>query len=101
MAARDHYQPPETVRALLPNGIEVTVSAEQARLCHYQLVTESADTSAPELDTELELALTEPAAEPPTPAEVRAWAQANGLDCPDKGRIPDRVMQAYRDAHSD
>ncbi|TCO56793.1 Lsr2 family DNA-binding protein [Actinocrispum wychmicini] len=88
MAARDHYQPPETVRALLPNGIEVTVSAEQARLCHYPLVTEPADTADERSETD-----------PPTPADVRAWAQATGVDCPDKGRIPDRVMQAYRDAH--
>ncbi|TCO56903.1 Lsr2 family DNA-binding protein [Actinocrispum wychmicini] len=89
MAARDHYQPPETVRALLPNGIEVTVSAEQARLCHYPIVSETADTEGEQPETD-----------PPTPADVRAWAQATGMDCPDKGRIPERVTQAYRDAHS-
>jgi hypothetical protein len=30
--------------------------------------------------------------------EIRAWAQANGYKVTDRGRIPDRVMQAYEAA---
>lgn len=28
-------------------------------------------------------------------AEVRAWAQSNGIDVPDRGRIPASVLDAY------
>ncbi|MBV9823121.1 MAG: Lsr2 family protein [Actinobacteria bacterium] len=31
--------------------------------------------------------------------EIRAWAQANGYQVTDRGRIPDRVMEAYEAAH--
>lgn len=32
------------------------------------------------------------------PKEVRAWAKAEGLDCPKRGQIPRRVLDAYRNA---
>jgi hypothetical protein len=32
-------------------------------------------------------------------ATVRAWAQENGLEVSEKGRVADSVMQAYEDAH--
>ena len=38
-----------------------------------------------------------PAPAPP-PAEVRAWARANGLDVPDRGRLRPEIHQAWRDA---
>lgn len=28
-------------------------------------------------------------------AEVRAWAQANGFELADRGRIPQKILQAY------
>lgn len=31
-------------------------------------------------------------------AEVRAWAEANGHDCPAVGRVPKRVVDAWREA---
>lgn len=31
----------------------------------------------------------------PSPAEIRAWARHNGLDVPDRGRIPAAVRQAW------
>ncbi len=31
-------------------------------------------------------------------AEVRAWAAANGVDCPDRGRVPKAVVEAWRAA---
>jgi hypothetical protein len=34
-------------------------------------------------------------------AEIRAWAAANGIDCPPRGRIPNTIAQAYADAHPD
>jgi hypothetical protein len=36
----------------------------------------------------------------PTTAEVRAWARANGLDVPDRGRLRPEIHQAWRDALS-
>lgn len=32
-------------------------------------------------------------------AEIRRWARENGLDVADKGRIPRRVLDAFREAH--
>jgi hypothetical protein len=34
----------------------------------------------------------------PSTAEVRAWARANGIDVPDRGRLRPEVHQAWRDA---
>ena len=34
----------------------------------------------------------------PDPAAVRAWAQANKLDVPARGRIPKRVYEAFAEA---
>jgi len=31
--------------------------------------------------------------------EIRSWALANGLTVSDRGRLPGRVVAAYRDAH--
>lgn len=35
----------------------------------------------------------------PTSKELRAWAAANGVDCPVKGIVPRRVRDAYHAAH--
>ena len=40
-----------------------------------------------------------PAAPAPSTAEVRAWARANGLDVPDRGRLRPEIHQAWQDAH--
>ena len=32
---------------------------------------------------------------PPGSATLRAWAKANGVPCPDRGRVPDRVLTAW------
>jgi ERCC4-type nuclease len=42
---------------------------------------------------------TGPAAPAPGAAELRAWARANGLDVPDRGRIPSAVHRAWAGAH--
>ncbi|MGW7646446.1 histone-like nucleoid-structuring protein Lsr2 [Streptomyces bobili] len=34
----------------------------------------------------------------PDPAAVRAWAQANKLDVPARGRIPKKVYEAFTEA---
>lgn len=34
-------------------------------------------------------------------ADVRAWAADNGIDCPDRGRVPLKVVQAYIQAHQE
>ena len=39
------------------------------------------------------------AAPGPTTGEVRAWARANGMRVPDRGRLDADVWQAWRDAH--
>lgn len=36
----------------------------------------------------------------PATAEVRAWARANGIDVPDRGRLRPEVHQAWRDAQA-
>jgi hypothetical protein len=35
---------------------------------------------------------------PPSPAEVRAWAIAQGYDVSDRGRVPSRLVEAFRAA---
>jgi len=35
---------------------------------------------------------------PPSPAEVRAWAIAEGYDVSDRGRVPSRLVEAFRAA---
>jgi ERCC4 domain len=42
-----------------------------------------------------------PGAPAPSTAEVRAWARANGVEVPDRGRLRPAVHQAWRDAHRD
>lgn len=37
----------------------------------------------------------------PTPAEVRAWARANGIDVNTRGTIRNDVMAAYSEAHTE
>jgi adenine-specific DNA-methyltransferase len=32
----------------------------------------------------------------PSTAELRAWARANGLDVPDRGRLRPEILQAWR-----
>ena len=36
----------------------------------------------------------------PNTAEVRAWARANGLTVPDRGRLRPEIHQAWQDAHN-
>lgn len=48
--------------------------------------------------------LTDPLASPTHKAKadlkrIRTWAHENNIDCPDRGRIPQRVLDAYTDAH--
>ncbi len=35
----------------------------------------------------------------PSPKDVRAWAVAQGLDVPTRGRIPATITEAYSSAH--
>ncbi len=35
----------------------------------------------------------------PSAAEVRAWAKDNDIDVPAKGKLPQDVVDAYKDAH--
>lgn len=35
----------------------------------------------------------------PAPAKIREWAKAQGMDVPDRGRIPAEVREAYEAAH--
>lgn len=32
-------------------------------------------------------------------AAFRTWARANGLDVSDRGKVPEHIKAAYRDAH--
>jgi ERCC4 domain/Lsr2 len=40
-----------------------------------------------------------PHAPAPSTAEVRAWARANGVEVPDRGRLRPQVHQAWQEAH--
>lgn len=31
--------------------------------------------------------------------EIRAWAKKNKMECPDRGRIPNKVIEAYNASH--
>lgn len=42
---------------------------------------------------------TTPASRDYDPKAVRAWAAANGVEVPARGRVPLTVIQAYREAH--
>lgn len=35
----------------------------------------------------------------PSSSEIRSWARNAGVDCPERGRVPEHVRQAYADAH--
>jgi hypothetical protein len=35
----------------------------------------------------------------PSPADIRAWARANGFDVPERGRVSSTVREAYVAAH--
>ena len=35
----------------------------------------------------------------PTPKEIRAWANANGYELSERGRVPEEIRQAYEAAH--
>ena len=35
---------------------------------------------------------------PPSNATVRAWARSAGLACPDRGRVPARIVSAFQAA---
>lgn len=50
---------------------------------------------------EAELAPTKKKAKPQRdydPATVRAWAQQAGIECPERGRVPGAVVQAWRES---
>lgn len=32
-------------------------------------------------------------------ADIRTWAKENGLEVPERGRVPDTIRAAYEDAH--
>jgi hypothetical protein len=40
-----------------------------------------------------------PPAPPPTSAELRAWARANGHDVSDRGRVSQKIQEAWANAH--
>lgn len=37
--------------------------------------------------------------DPPTASVVRSWALEQGLDVPERGRLPEAVVEAYTEAH--
>jgi hypothetical protein len=37
----------------------------------------------------------------PTREDIRAWAQANGIECSAKGNLSKAVYEAYEDAHKE
>lgn len=39
-----------------------------------------------------------PEPEEPKASDVRAWAKAEGLDVPDRGKLPDEVVEQYKSA---
>jgi hypothetical protein len=51
-------------------------------------------------DPDATLAAAAPDAPAPSTAEVRAWARANGIDVPDRGKLRPEVHQAWRQAHT-
>lgn len=66
-----------------------------AEVEHYEQLLHAARIKAGLIEAE------ETAAEPPSydAKTVRAWAAANGVDCPTRGKVPRAVVDAYLDAH--
>jgi hypothetical protein len=69
--------------------------AAVAEVEHYEQLLHAARIKAGLIEPE------EAVAEPPAydAKTVRAWAAANGVDCPTRGTLPRRVLDAYLDAH--
>lgn len=63
-----------------------------------QQAAEEADTSATEAQTAD--AADDDEHETHDSKKVRAWGRANGYDLPDRGRMPQAVVEAYRKAHA-
>lgn len=79
------YQPDEVVTVVLSGGTRARLL--YANACRMGLRPAQEDTSAPVEEQT-------PVARPKT-SDVRAWAAANGVPCPAKGRVPDAVIEAY------
>ncbi|MGQ0574586.1 MAG: ERCC4 domain-containing protein [Pseudonocardia sp.] len=66
---------------------------------HAWAGTEHALTERLDQDAGAPATSTAPSAPEPATSEVRAWARANGIAVPDRGRLRPEVRQAWRDAH--
>jgi hypothetical protein len=65
------------------------VETETAALHRIGLPAETPTESVPDQNTTTA----------PSTAEIRAWARANGVTVPDRGRLRPEIHQAWRDAH--
>lgn len=63
-----------------------------------RLAPQVMDVAAPDSGVVLELGRA-PVAPDPSTAHVRAWARANGLTVPDRGRLRPQIWDAWRAAH--
>ena len=92
-----------TAETALPGG-------GRARIDHYQGSILPADVPAEEIQALLARQLIEPVDgedpgpdedDEPTNAEIRAWAQDQGLKVSPSGKLPQKVVDAYAEAHSE
>ena len=81
-----------SVRQFAPPRTPAEVLRSRGKLGPYTEAKVETFTAAPEAT------VTDPAADMPKPADVRAWAKSAGLDVPARGKLPADVVEAYKQA---
>ena len=83
-----------SVRQFAPPRTPAEVLRSRGKLGPYTEAKVETFTAAPEVT------VTDPDADMPKPADVRAWAKAAGLDVPARGKLSADVLEAYKQAQT-
>ena len=83
-----------SVRQFTPPRTPAEVLRSRGKLGPYTEAKVETFTAAPEVT------VTDPDADMPKPADVRAWAKSAGLDVPARGKLSADVLEAYKQAQT-
>ena len=83
-----------SVRQFTPPRTPADVLRSRGKLGPYTEAKVETFTAAPEVT------VTDPDADMPKPADVRAWAKSAGLDVPARGKLSADVVEAYKQAQT-
>lgn len=92
------------VRSHSDRQVQHSTEAKQAREIEARLRLEYEQKLENELARRLsgeKPTVEEEKAEGPSAAQVRAWAKDNGVDVPAKGKLPEAVVSAYKQAQAE